>query len=437
MKIKFYGGQEEVGRSCIMIISDQAKILLDAGIKVKEEENPYPTIPDAELKSLDGIFISHAHMDHCGYLPHIYSAGYDRKVFATQATMEIVNVMISDYMRLAEPKNVTKEGLKRLMRNYVVADYMKAIKLKDLTIKFIPAGHILGSALISVSDGKHTLLYTGDINLASTRLMEGADTRTLKADTLITESTYAGREDKFPPENSTIKKMVDSIRDTILQNGTVIVPSFAVGRAQEVLLILDDYMNSGKIPKVPIYIDGMINKIMRIHRHNILSCRKELQMKILVSEYDPFKSSNYRPVDKKAMRMKVIRDGTPKIIVTTSGMLSGGPVLEYLTHLSKNPLNKLIMVGYQAKGTLGSELQGGAKEVEIDDKKVTVKLKVETYHLSAHADRPQLLSLLTKVKGLRNVFVVHGEKVKSEQFREDISKKYKATVPSIGSTHTL
>jgi metallo-beta-lactamase family protein len=118
-------------------------------------------------------------------------------------------------------------------------------------------------------------------------------------------------------------------------------------------------------------------------------------------------------------------------------MLSGGPVLEYLTHMARNPLNKLLMVGYQAKGTLGNELQNGAKEVEIDKKKVAIKLKVETFHLSAHADRPQLLNLLTKVKGLKNVFIVHGEKSKSEQFREDISKKYKATVPSIGSTHTL
>ncbi len=436
MKIKFYGGQEEVGRSCIMIISEQSKILLDAGIKVGDED-PYPKLPDAELKNIDGIFISHAHLDHCGYLPHIYSAGYDRKVFATQATMEILNVMINDYMRLSEPENVSKEGLRRLMRNYVVAEYMKTIKLKDLTIKFIPAGHILGSSLISVSDGKHTVLYTGDINLASTRLMEGADTRTLKADTLITESTYAGRDDKFPPENTIVKGMVDSVKETLMQNGSVIIPSFAVGRAQEVLLILDDYMNSGKIPKVPIYIDGMINKITRIHRHNILSCRKELQMKILVSEYDPFKSNNYKPVEKKQSRMKVIRDGEPKIIVTTSGMLSGGPVLEYLTHMARNPLNKLLMVGYQAKGTLGNELQNGAKEVEIDKKKVAIKLKVETFHLSAHADRPQLLNLRTKVKGLKNVFIVHGEKSKSEQFREDISKKYKATVPSIGSTHTL
>ncbi len=351
--------------------------------------------------------------------------------------MEILNVMINDYMRLSEPKNVTKEGLKRLMRNYVVADFMKVIKLKDLTIKFIPAGHILGSALISVSDGKHTVLYTGDINLAPTRLMEGADTRALKADTLITESTYSGRDDKFPPEVSTIKKMVESVSDTLKQNGSVIIPSFAVGRAQEVLLILDDYMNSGKIPRVPIYIDGMINKIMRIHRHNILSCRKELQMKILVSEYDPFKSKNYVPVDRKPTRMKAIRDSEPKIIVTTSGMLNGGPILEYLTHMAKNPLNKLIMVGYQAKGTLGRSLQEGDREVEIDKKKVQVKLKVETFHLSAHADRTQLLSLLTKVKGLRNVFIVHGDKSKSEQFREDIAKKYKATVPSIGSTHTL
>jgi Predicted metal-dependent RNase, consists of a metallo-beta-lactamase domain and an RNA-binding KH domain len=198
-----------------------------------------------------------------------------------------------------------------------------------------------------------------------------------------------------------------------------------VGRAQEVLLFLDDNINSGALPKVPIYVDGMINKAMRIHRHNVIYCRKELQSRILMSEYDPFKSKNFVVVDKKGTRNKIVTEEESAIIVTTSGMLSGGPVFFYLSKLAGNSLNKMIMVGYQAEGTLGREMQDGNRHITIDKTKVDVQLKVETYHLSAHADRKGLESVMSSINGLKNVFIVHGEKSKSESLKEYASKKYK------------
>lgn len=283
--------------------------------------------------------------------------------------------------------------------------------------------------MVWVSDGKSTLLYSGDLNLVKTKLLEGADTKNLNAKTFIIESTYAARKDIFPGEGVVAQKMLKSMKETIAQGGKVIIPSFAVGRAQEILLMLDDYINSGLLPKVPIYIDGMINKAMRIHRHNVIYCRKELQMRILMSDYDPFKSSNFTPIEAKNQRSKVINQDGSCIIVTTSGMLTGGPIIYYLQRLAGNPLNKMILVGYQAEGTNGRMLQDGAKRIKLDKYNVEVKLSIDSHHLSAHADRPQLEMMLKKVNGLKNVFIMHGEKSKSEEFRADIASKYRAIVP--------
>lgn len=215
------------------------------------------------------------------------------------------------------------------------------------------------------------------------------------------------------------------------------MPSFAVGRAQEVLLLFDDYLNSGILPKVPIYIDGMINKAMRIHRHNVIYAREELQKRILMSDFDPFRSENFVPIEKNSMRTKIVSSGESCIIVTTSGMMSGGPILFYMSKLGSKPENKLLQIGYQAAGTLGRQIQEGAKEVTINGNKVKINLRVETYHFSAHADRTQLETLLKKVRGLRNVYLVHGEEGKLKEFKSDLAGKFNVTIPRQGEIYDI
>lgn len=436
MEISFFGGAGEVGRSCIMVKSKEAKILLDAGVKLGEKEE-HPQISDEEIKSADGIFISHAHLDHCGYLPHMYSAGFKGDFYATKPSIELIDVIVNDYLKISKPQGVTKEGMSAFSKHRKIAEYGKEFRFKDLTIKFANAGHILGSALISVSDGKETIVYTGDINLAKTKLLQGAELRGLKAGTLIMESTYGAKTDVLPKRDDTVNKMVASIKDTLTMGGKVIIPTFAVGRGQEILLLIDDYLNSGRLPKTHIYIDGMINRAMRIHRHNVIFCRDELQKRILMSDFDPFKSPNFFPVEKKSMRNQIVAEDTASIIVTTSGMIVGGPVLFYLTKLARNSANKLIFVGYQAEGTLGREIRDGAKEVKINHSKVKIELKVEAYKLSAHADRPQLESLPGKIQGVKRVIIVHGDKSKSDDLKAALEKRYETIVPKIGDKITI
>ncbi len=426
----------EVGRSCIMVESEGTKIILDAGVKLGKEVE-YPLITDEEIRTLDGVVISHAHLDHSGYLGHIYSAGYRGLTYTTKPTFELTNVLMSDYIRISNPKNISKEGMGSMQRHHRLVGYHEEFKIKNLAIKLLPAGHILGSALIHVSDSKHSLLYTGDLNLRTTKLLDPAQTENLHADTLITESTYGGASDVFQSEKKAIDTMIDSIKETVNQGGNVIIPSFGVGRAQEVLLVLDDYMKSGIIPKIRIYMDGMIGKAMRIHRHNVIYCREELQKRILMNDDDPFKSENFHNVTTKQQRAKIMAGGEPSIIVTTSGMMTGGPVLKYIEHMGGRPENKMIIVGYQAEGTLGREIAEGAKEVSIDGRKAEIKMKVEKYHLSAHADRQQLLSFAGRVKGLKKIFIVHGDPSRSRELQEALKDKYETHHPELASVHSV
>lgn len=407
---------------------------MDAGVKLGEKDE-YPLIEDSELKRIDGIVITHAHLDHCGYLPHVFSHGYEGKVYATKPTEELINIAASDYMRISKPQGIGKGAIPKMIKHYVQLEYHQQVPLKDMKIKLVPAGHILGSAMVEVTEQNgNAALYTGDINLKTTRLLDPAYTEYLKAKTLITETTYGGNNDTFPAEHTVLSELVKTIKETIARGGKVIVPSFAVGRAQEVLFVLDDYMRSGILPKVPIYIDGSIDRVMRIYRHNVINCKSELQKRILMSDEDPFKSVNFHFVKGRQERSKIMKSPESAIVVTTSGMLKGGPIVHYLKALSGREEDKLILVGYQAHGTPGREIQEGKKDVEFDGKKLDIKMKVETYHLSAHADRPQLMKLIGEIKGLENVFAVHGEETKIMEMTDSLKKSYYAKAPVLKET---
>ncbi|MGC8571728.1 MAG: MBL fold metallo-hydrolase [Candidatus Micrarchaeia archaeon] len=431
MKVTFFGAAQEVGRSCIMVSTDNTNIILDAGLKVLEENMDFPLISDDQIANLDGVFLTHAHVDHCSFVPHLFARGYKGKIYATKPTLELLNIQIADYIRLSEPKEITKEVLTKMQKSYQIVEYRKTLRFRDLNIQFFNAGHIVGSAAIRVDNKQSSLLYTGDIHLTKTKLLDGADLQNIKADTLITESTYGDVNDVFPPEKELASKMIKSIKDTLLNGGKVIIPSFGVGRGQEVLLFLDDFMNSGVLPKVPIYVDGMISKVLRIHRHNVIYCRKEIQSKILMSDYDPFKSNNFIIVNKKSTRKRIIEENQSSIIVTTSGMLTGGPVVGYLKGLAKDSINKLILVGYQPEGSAGRELQDGAKEIEFHGSRLQINLAVEVHHMSAHADRKQLEEIPRKIQGLKTIFLVHGEPSKISSLYDAFKGRYITITPKL------
>lgn len=428
MKISFYGGVGEVGRSCTLLEDGKKNLLLDAGIKLGEKVE-FPLIPEEKFGEIRNVFVSHAHLDHSGFLPHIYAREFTPpKVFVTKPTRDLMGVLLSDYLKiqkLREQKIYFGEGeVNEVMQHANIQEFGKPFNA-DFEITLHNAGHILGSAMALVEDMGKKILYTGDISMRNTRIMEGAQ-RGIHADTLIVESTYGGKEDILPSAKESMKKFVDSINETLKEGGFVLVPSFAVGRAQEILLALEDYMRSGALVKAPIYIDGMISKAMRIYRQNVIYASESIKMRILTSDDDPFKSRFFH-VPKTKGREDVFRE--PAIIVSTSGMLLGGPVLLYLEKMHSDPKNKLIIIGYQAEGTLGRKMLQGEKKIRIGDKELELQMKVESIRISGHADRNELLQFIKGTKGLKKVFLVHGEK--GGELKEDLEKDYEVIVPKL------
>ncbi len=467
MKLYFLGGAREIGRSSILVETQNSsrtkRVLLDCGIKLEEDEEEHPLLEEKQMRSLDAVALTHAHLDHSGFLPALYEAGFRGKTFLTKPTRDLIQVLLADYLRINQHASpYRQEDVKMLLVNteIVEADGRPASTRaqqqqneagrerrrqhqlsKGYEIAFHDAGHILGSAMIEIRANGKKLLYTGDLNLRATRLLEGAKPN-LTADALIIESTYGSKADKHPSLKESGRILSESIKETFKKGGKVIIPTFGIGRGQEILFALENFMRSGAIPEAPIYIDGMIKKVLRIYRHNAIYLKREVQHRILTSEDDPFKSKFYYYPETRDRSDVLAQDKA--IIVTTSGMLNGGPVLTYLKHLGADPKNKIIFVGYQAKGTRGRELLDGAKELKFDDEVFQMNLEVVQAPISAHSDFNELMAFVKSTQGLKKVFVIHGEATKPFELAEAIEewatsqkKQIEVFVPSLGKEYRV
>jgi predicted metal-dependent RNase len=284
MKLKFYGGADEVGRSCIEVRDGTKSLIMDYGVKIGWDEE-YPRI----RKTPKNIVITHSHLDHAAYLPHLFRTEHpETSVYMTKPTRDLIQLMIADYMKVSRNDFDKGRVLNNILKQCRMLDYGQ---VQDCGVKFSlhNSGHILGSSQVLVHNQKGNLLYTSDISTRASRIIEPLETG-LRAKTAIIESTYGGTNDVAPPQKEINEHLREVINKTIKRDGKVLIPSFAVGRAQELILLLDAYMKNRLIEPAPIYIDGMIKKALKLYRHNVIYARKELQRSILVSEYDPFKS---------------------------------------------------------------------------------------------------------------------------------------------------
>ncbi len=431
MEIGFFGSAKEVGRSAIGVKAKK-RFLLDCGIKLGQktefpDSNLYNFLQKNTRKEID-VFVTHAHLDHCGFLPHLIK-NHALRIHATKPTRDLMGVLLADYLRIQKMKGQSEfstNDVQKVLMATTMHSYGKQKGPYPFSIH--NAGHILGSAMFRFKIGKKTLLYTGDICARNTRILDGVE-HGLRAEVLICESTYAN--ESLPSIKEETKKLIQIINETIRQGGHVLIPSFAVGRAQEVLLTLDDHMRSGALEKAPIYIDGMVGKAMRIYRQNVIFASERIKMRILTSDDDPFKSRFFH-VPRNKERKDVFRQ--PAIIVSTSGMLVGGPSVFYLEKLASDPKNALIIVGYQAEGTIGRALLNGEKKIQIGENEIDVRMRVEQVRLSGHADRNELIKFIKSIKGLETIFLVHGEK---PQALLDALGEYEVVIPKNGETYTI
>jgi len=429
IRVTALGGFQQVGRSALLLQTRDGAVLLDCGIN-PGSTNPSDTFPrldvsEFDLGQLDAVVISHAHLDHCGFLPFLYKYGYDGPVYSSEPTVSLMTLLQLDYLDVSSKEGVMPPYDQKDVREAVI----HSIPLKmgvvtdispDIRITLHNAGHILGSSVVHVhiGEGLQNIVYTGDYKFGRTMLLEPAATNFPRVETLITESTYGGAGNIMPHRMDVEGRLVSVVNETVKNGGKVLIPVLAVGRAQEIMLILDNYMRQGVLAEVPIYNEGMISEVTAIHTAYPEYLSKELRDKILYQDINPFQSEYFVTVKNPDERPAIISGG-PCVILATSGMLEGGPVLEYFRELASDERNALIFVSYQIDGTLGSRVQHGVSEVTLmnrNGRMGVIKVKMRTASiegLSGHSDRNQILGYVRRVSPKpEHVIVCHGEKAK-------------------------
>ena len=302
----------------------------------------------------------------------------------------------------------------------------------DIKLTLHNAGHILGSAIahFHIGDGLYNVAFSGDIHYDDTRLFNGAVNEFPRVETLVLESTYGGRNDYQTDQEDSERKLIHTIRNTIDQGGKVLIPAFAVGRSQEIMLVLEEAIREGKIPEVPVHLDGMIWEATAIHTTYPEYLRDELRERIFHDDANPFLSEQFNHIDAGEEERQDVADEEPSIILSTSGMLEGGPILSWLEHLGADPDSTLTFVGYQAQGTLGRRIQNGWEEIPVGNGRgrdtLTLKMGVETVDgFSGHADRQGLENFVRTMNPRpEKVLCVHGDESSTQDLSSALYHEY-------------
>ncbi|WP_457741625.1 beta-CASP ribonuclease aCPSF1 [Thermococcus sp.] len=447
IRITGLGGFREVGRSALLVQTDESYVLVDFGVNIAAMKDPLKAFPHFDAPEfryvldeglLDAIIITHAHLDHSGMLPYLFRYKlFDGPIYTTPPTRDLMTLLQQDFIEIQHMNGLEPlyrpRDIKEVIKHTITLDYGEVRDIApDIRLTLHNAGHILGSAIVHlhIGNGLHNIAVTGDFKFIPTRLFEPAVSRFPRLETLVMESTYGGSNDYQMPREEAEKKLIEVIRETIKRGGKVLIPAMAVGRAQEIMMVLEEYARVGGI-EVPIYLDGMIWEATAIHTAYPEYLSKSLREQILHEGYNPFLNPIFKPVANSRERQDIIDSGEPAIIIATSGMLVGGPSVEYFKQLAPEEKNSIIFVSYQAEGTLGRQVQRGLREIPLvgeDGRTEVVQVNMQVHTIdgfSGHADRRELISYVARVRPRpERVITVHGEAHKCSDLSTSIHRKF-------------
>jgi metallo-beta-lactamase family protein len=432
ISIQFLGAAGTVTGSKHLLKTNNSKVLIDCGLyqglkKLREKNREeFPV----DVKSIDAVVITHAHLDHCGYLPVLVKNGYKGRIIMTPPTKELVTLILLDSAKIQEEeaKLANSEGYSKhspALPLYTESDVNKVLELievhldreririsDELTFEFAKNGHILGSAsLIFHINGKR-VLFSGDLGRANDDLLNAPEVLD-GGEYLVLESTYG---DRLHPKEDVLTLLEKIILDTWERGGSTIIPSFAVGRAQEMLYLINELKEQKRIPAIPVYLDSPMGTSATEIFQKYSGWHKISNKKIYnLDRHVTFVKDVHET-------QRIIKDEKRKIVIAASGMITGGRVLNYISQLGWDPLNTILLVGYQGEGTRGRSLKEGAKELKIRGKYVQIGAEIQTIDsLSAHADQEGMLDWVKAMNRLpEKIFLVHGEPTAQNVFRVKI-----------------
>ena len=438
VRVSFLGGTRQVGRSAVLVRSRESAVLMDCGINpgTSRAVDAYPRFDTGEfdVSRLDAVVITHAHLDHCGFLPYLYKYGYDGPVYCSAPTASLMTLLQGDYLDVMSKEGrfppYGAEDIREVIIHTIPLNWGEVTDIApDIRLTLHNAGHILGSSMahLHIGKGLHNVVYTGDFKYGYTTLLAPAISNFPRVETLIMESTYGAPDNITAPRSETDAEFVE-YTNHILKKGKMIIPVPAVGRAQEILMVINKYMQDGSLTEVPVYIEGMISEATGIHTAYPDYLSSELREQILREGVNPFKSDYFTVVKQHDLRDEIV-EGGPCIIMATAGMMEGGPVMEYFKRLAPDPENGLLFVSYQVAGTKGNRIQGGMRSIQIynrDGKMSITNIGLTTHTIqgfSGHSDRKQLVNFVRQMRPTpRRVFMVHGEESKCQNMARTISR---------------
>src|SRR5215212_8771300 len=420
------GGFGEIGRSCLLLTTHESKILLDCGVN-EAAKNALYSFPrfDVTGHEIDAVILSHAHLDHSGFLPALFKYGYHGPVYCSEPTLPVMYLLQREYIR-------NKDYVSLFSLQDIDAVVMHTIPLSfgmvtdvspDIRLVLGNSGHMIGSASVHlhIGNGDHNLVYTGDLKFAKTLSLENASWNFPRVETIIIESTHGGKEDIFLHREEAENRFITSINNTISRKGKVLIPVSAAGLSQEIMLIINMYMKAGKIAEAKVLVEKVISEATSIYEAYPEYLSKELNMEIMKNEESPLESGHFEIIESTTLECE------SAIILDPSSMLIDGPSTEYLKQICSDPNSKLILTSYQAVDTPGRNIEDGNRQITIGDQSINIECQIEKIEgFSTHSDYNQLIAYISRLRPkLKRVLVNHGERANVQNLATSINKMFK------------
>lgn len=457
--IAFLGATDTVTGSRFLLSSGQSKILVDCGlfqgVKSVQRRNWDPLGVNAS--EIDAVVLTHAHLDHSGYLPALIKQGFYKEVYGTRYTNDITKIILRDSARLQvdDAKFAAKKGYsshKDPKALYDLEDAEKAIDhlrerpfhsreqiAPDAFVTFYPSGHILGSSFVVLEIAGKRLLFTSDLGRNNHPLLSNPDAPPQEEfDVVVTESTYGDRLHDTTPET-----FAQEINDAIARGGSILIPAFAVDRTEVILMALKELIIEKKIPAIPIYVDSpMALSALNLYREAIAAGSTEIRKNVTerFRNTDPFDAGALHQMQTTEESKAINEIDHSAIIISASGMATGGRVVHHLANMLPNPKNTVILVGYQAIGSRGRQLDDGATELKIHGKLVPVNAHITNVEsFSVHADTDELMTWLKQAKKPKKAYVVHGESEGQEHMQQRLTDElgWDVVIPKSNQIFTI